>query len=471
MKVLFSWIAYEHDFDKALNAKIGGPTADFHASFFNGEANANYKFDLHVLLSSSKKACARSKNLTALLAQQFPNHQIAVEYLAIDDIINVNEIQVKVRDMLSKYAEHEQYYFFSTGTSAMKLTWFLIYQQAQFKAHMLQTWPRKTEKDKPRIEEFSMVKSEESFRTHLLLKPSNEPEIFITESYRKVYEQAAKYAANGKETILITGASGTGKEYLFEHIRKNSPRSKKFAVLNCSSFRDDLLESRLFGHEKGSFTGAVSSSQGIFRETHHGLLFLDEIGSMSKFMQQSLLRVLESGEVLPIGGRGQKTDVQVVLASNKNLHQACAAGEFRWDLYHRISPLELQLPNFADLPANERKQWIDFFVQKTFKKNKPKLSKPALDALLAYRFPGNLRELSGLVKKWYIETLNEIKPEHLPKHLFENAQNRLSLEAYKKQKVLEVWLKNGKNNTATAHELQISVNTLKDNLGEHYHSD
>lgn len=218
---------------------------------------------------------------------------------------------------------------------------------------------------------------------------------------QKVFELIQK-AARSNITVSITGETGTGKELVAKAIHYNSSRRKgKFVAFNVAAIPKELVESELFGHEKGSFTGAVSRRLGKFEEADHGTLFLDEIADMDLSMQVKLLRALQEGEFTRVGGNEViKFDARLIVASHKNLAQEVKAGNFRADLYYRILGLPIELP-----PLRERgndilllaRYFLDDFCQKNGITLKS-LSPAAQEKLLTYSFPGNVRELKALME-------------------------------------------------------------------------
>jgi DNA-binding NtrC family response regulator len=210
-------------------------------------------------------------------------------------------------------------------------------------------------------------------------------------------------AAPTEGRVLITGENGTGKELVARAIHQHSRRqAKPFVKLNCAAVPTELIESELFGHEKGAFTGAVSARRGKFELAHEGTLFLDEIGDMPSSMQVKLLRVLQEGELERVGGTETlKVDVRVVAATNKSLEAEIAAGRFREDLYYRLNVVQIHTP-----PLRERREDIAAltasFLTEACQKNgrRPmQLSPGALTLLASYDFPGNVRELKNLVER------------------------------------------------------------------------
>jgi DNA-binding NtrC family response regulator len=216
---------------------------------------------------------------------------------------------------------------------------------------------------------------------------------------RQIIARVAPTAA----TVLITGETGTGKELVARAIHKSSPRSQKpFIAVNCAAFTETLLESELFGHEKGAFTGADRLRQGLFEAAHEGTLFLDEAGEMSQATQAKLLRVLQEGTILRIGStKPRDVDVRIVVATHRNLEERVKTGEFRQDLYYRLAVVPIALP-----PLRERRDDIpglcDLFcrvISREMKRPARRISASAMQKLKSYDFPGNIRELRNLVER------------------------------------------------------------------------
>ncbi len=235
---------------------------------------------------------------------------------------------------------------------------------------------------------------------------------------RQVRDRIARVAPT-HATVLITGETGTGKELVARAIHRNSPRAAKpFVAVNCAAFTETLLESELFGHEKGAFTGADRQRQGLFEAAHEGTLFLDEAGEMSLAAQAKLLRVLTDGQVLRVGStRPRRVDVRVLVATHRNLEQRVKEGLFREDLFYRLAVVPIHIP-----PLRERREDIrglsDVFchqIATELKMPRRRLTPEALEKLQHYYFPGNLRELKNLIERSYILTSNqEIGADDLP---------------------------------------------------------
>ena len=234
----------------------------------------------------------------------------------------------------------------------------------------------------------------------------------------EVRERIARVAPTSA-TVLITGETGTGKELVARAIHRNSPRAAKpFVAVNCAAFTETLLESELFGHEKGAFTGADRQRQGLFEAAHEGTLFLDEAGEMSLAAQAKLLRILTDGQLLRVGStRPRHVDVRVLVATHRNLDRRVKEGLFREDLFYRLAVVPIHIP-----PLRDRRDDIaglsDVFchqIATELKMAKRRLTPEALQKLQQYRFPGNLRELKNLIERAYILTSNqEIGAADLP---------------------------------------------------------
>ena len=217
-----------------------------------------------------------------------------------------------------------------------------------------------------------------------------------------------KRAVRLNTTVLIRGESGTGKELVARHIHFNGPRKDKpFIVVNCAAIPENLVESELFGHEKGAFTGADAARQGKFEIADTGTLFLDEIGDMQLESQAKLLRVLQDGQVERVGAKApRKVDVRVIAATNRDLKQAVEDGEFREDLYYRLDVLNVHLPalreRFDDLPL-----LVNHFRTKLAEKlgiTPPEIRPEVIEAMRRYRWPGNVRELEHTLEQMFILT-------------------------------------------------------------------
>ena len=230
----------------------------------------------------------------------------------------------------------------------------------------------------------------------------------------RILETVAQVAPS-EATVLITGESGTGKEMIAGAIHFNSPRKNgPFVKINCAAITETLLESELFGHEKGAFTGAHRQKEGRFRQAHGGSLFLDEISEMSLAMQVKLLRVLQEREITRVGGEEVITvDVRIIAATNKDLSREIEAGRFREDLYYRLNVVALEMP-----PLRERREDIPLlaqhFLEALSRENRKSIkgfTPQAMDRLITYHWPGNVRELMNAVERGVVLSRSEYLDE------------------------------------------------------------
>lgn len=298
----------------------------------------------------------------------------------------------------------------------------------------------------------------------------------------RLLETVAQVAPS-EATVLITGESGTGKEMIGGAIHFNSPRKDgPFIKINCAAITETLLESELFGHEKGAFTGAYRRKEGRFVQAHGGTLFLDEISEMSMAMQVKLLRVLQDMEITRVGGEGViKVDVRIVAATNKDLLRLAESGRFREDLYYRLNVVGLTLP-----PLRERKEDIPLLAQQflqTFSEKNNKTIKgftpQAMDRIIRHDWPGNVRELMNAVERSIVLSRSEyLGEEDLPlvplepktescPQAAENMDGDLSLDEIEKAAIIKVLDSSNGNKSEAARRLGITRKTLLKKLREY----
>ncbi len=288
---------------------------------------------------------------------------------------------------------------------------------------------------------------------------------------KRIYDMVAR-VAKSDSTILLQGESGTGKELIARAIHFNSSRAKKpFITVNCSAIPENLMESELFGHVKGAFTGAIKDKAGKFEAAEGGTIFLDEIGDVRKDLQVKLLRVLQEKSIDKVGSTQDiNVDVRVIVATNILLETAIEEGKFREDLFYRISVIPILLP-----PLRERKDDITLLVQHFMTKhggNDCKMLPEALDILNRYDWPGNVRELENIIERAIVlkEEDNVISPEDIPDHIkrkqsssqmsLEIPDEGLNLEEVEKALIINAMNKAGQNQTRAAELLNISRQTL-----------
>ncbi len=244
---------------------------------------------------------------------------------------------------------------------------------------------------------------------------------------------AVRRAAPTNATVLITGESGVGKELVARAIHRNSLRKdESFIQVNCAAIPEDLIESELFGHEKGSFTGATERQVGKFELAHKGTIFLDEIGDMSLRTQAKVLRVLQEGEVERIGSqRTLQVEVRVIAATNKNLEAAIAEEKFREDLFFRLSVIPIRVPPLRERPE-DLEPLLEHFVKQFSAENnfRPKSFAPVLDAFRRHSWRGNVRELRNTIERLLIMVEgDEVKPEHIVEVLRRPGEDAASVPA------------------------------------------
>ena len=307
--------------------------------------------------------------------------------------------------------------------------------------------------------------------------------IGTSNAIEKIYALIEK-VADTDSTVLISGASGTGKELVARAIHYNSPRNDKpLVVINCGAIPEELLESELFGHEKGAFTGAHKTRVGRFEMANGGTIFLDEVGEMSPALQVKLLRVLEEQKFERVGGtKTIHVDVRIIAATNKNLTIAINKEKFREDLYYRLHVIPIKVPSLkqrkSDIPL-----LIDFFIKK-FQKGKIKkitgFTPEAMDCVLEYDWPGNVRELENMIKRLIILCDNQVVIfDELPEHIQRNSRSiqqseedileeGLTLDEavkdYEKRLILEALEKSDWVKTKAAKILSINRTTLVEKI-------
>ncbi|HSL99217.1 MAG TPA: sigma-54 dependent transcriptional regulator [Candidatus Limnocylindria bacterium] len=302
---------------------------------------------------------------------------------------------------------------------------------------------------------------------------------------RELMTKARKIAAARVHTILITGESGTGKELFARYIhhvmhRKDSSGHFPFFGINCAALPEHLIESELFGHEKGAFTDAKEDKRGIFEVAYGGSILLDEIGEMKHNLQSKLLRVLEERKVRRIGGRTDiPIDVTVFATTNRDIEEEVEAGEFRMDMFYRLNAFSLRIPPLRerekDIPVLAR-YFLTHYSRKYNKKTFTGFSPEAEELMLPYRWPGNVRELRNVIERIVVlENAEMILPEHLPKEILHPARadnqppgfdftlpdSGLSLEEVEKDLILQALEKAGHNKTLAAKLLNISYDSLR----------
>ncbi len=300
-----------------------------------------------------------------------------------------------------------------------------------------------------------------------------EKEILTVDPEMKKIVTLAGNLATSDITVLILGESGTGKELLARYIHKLSKRAEKpFIAVNCAAIPDNLLESELFGHEKGAFTGAIDRKKGKFELANGGTILLDEIGEMSMTLQAKLLRVLQEKEIDRIGGKEPiKIDVRVIATTNRDLKKECAESRFREDLYYRLSVFPLKVP-----PLRERPDDIVFlsmhFMRKFSDLAGKKIngfSEDALDLIKKKQWNGNVRELENTIQRAvFLCEGASIKCEHFMFDDYEKTQLQTgSIKEMEKELIIQTLKEVGGNKTKAAKKLGVSVRTIRNKLNEY----
>lgn len=294
--------------------------------------------------------------------------------------------------------------------------------------------------------------------------------IAVSPQMREVFREAAFVAASDSR-ILITGESGSGKEVVADLIHQRSPRAHKtFIKINCSAIAENLLESELFGHEKGAFTGAANRRTGCFEEADGGTILLDEIGEMSPALQSKLLRITQDGCFYRVGSsREIRTNVRILAATNRNLDKAVAEGRFREDLFYRLNVFEIYVPALRERPEDII-PIAEYYAGK-FRNDKTRFSDSLIQCLKSYDWPGNVRELRNAMERASLLARGGIiLPEHLPPRIKKVAEDSAlppeaktgarTMDDIERETILTTLRENDYNRSVTARTLGISRRAL-----------
>jgi two-component system response regulator HydG len=322
--------------------------------------------------------------------------------------------------------------------------------------------------------------------SNLLLSPNGKKSggsesnkiIFRSEVMQRLIRLIERVASS-QATVLILGESGTGKELIARAVHERSPRRfKPFVAINCGALRETLLESELFGHEKGSFTGAYTRKIGLAEVANGGTLFLDEIGELTPGIQAKLLRFIQEGEIFRVGGKDPiKVDIRLVSATNKELESEVQKGRFREDLFYRVNTITAQVP-----PLRHRKEDIPMLVEHFLNSRnnnltqRTQVSEEVMNILVRYEWPGNIRELQNICER--IQVLAEghlIMPGDIPENI-KNPDSKMVMDDYdpsttlhelEKRYILKALNHFRGNKTQAAHALGITIKTLYNKLHEY----
>ena len=301
---------------------------------------------------------------------------------------------------------------------------------------------------------------------------------FQSKPMRHAFYVARQYAAN-KASVLITGESGTGKELFSRLIHLESPRNEQpFVAVNCAALSESLIESELFGHRKGAFTGAIEQREGHFKQADGGTLMLDEISEIPIHLQAKLLRAIEEQEIQPVGSNQvHSVDVRIVATSNRDLPQEIKDGRFRADLFHRLAVLELELPALRDRVADIPLLVMHFAKQfaSEYDQAVPRISDQVMQRLCRYQWPGNVRELRNVLHRaCVLSGQAEITEACLPPRLLaepsqteEQALYGRTLAEVEKQLILRSLENHSGNKSQAAQELGVTARTLSNKLKQY----
>lgn len=472
-KILLSWVSTYHDYEteqsgrKSVNYQ--GPTFHLHKNYYKEGDHTR-----HVLLSTSPEGAELDIELQKHLYRVYPKRPVQLMGLDITDPTDYLEVKTKLKGVIDELKPEagDIDVLFTTGTSVMRIVMVLLHLGSDAPTHLIQGKDPRFTGGEGQFSEFHLRKDPALSSLYMLLGEPQDPheDFYMAEALKPVYALADKVAQVDGITTLILGESGTGKEYLARYIYKNSSRSQKeFVVVNCASLNDELLQSELFGHKKGSFSHALETRIGLFEQAKGGTIFLDEIGDISPKMQQSLLRVIQEKEILRLGeNKARKVDVRIIAATHRDLEQAVVQGKFRDDLFYRLSGIELYLPSLSEYKPADLKKFIAYFMATRAKKYlKPslQLSPEVMQLLCLHPFPGNIRELEKIITHFYVFADKLVEMANLPaRWKRQSPKQSWELEhiiAQHIQRVLEVF---EGNLTHSCKALGMSYNTLKQKI-------
>ncbi len=321
------------------------------------------------------------------------------------------------------------------------------------------------------LERERLVQENKALRKELRERTASETLVFQSAGFAHVFDLAMR-VADSDSNVLILGESGTGKELMAAAVHDHSPRAAgRFLPVNCAAFSETLLESQLFGHVKGAFTGAVKNHPGLLEEAVGGTLFLDEVGDLSPGLQAKLLRVLQFGEFMPVGSnRPRRVDVRFIAATNKDLESEVRQGRFREDLFYRLNVIALNLPPLRERPEDIPLLASHFLARIARKSRRPAkaLSAEALTLMREYHWPGNVRELENVIERGTILARGEmITADVLPFRVdcpsipqTDEQGPLLTLQELERRQVLRALRQTDWNKTRTAELLGVTRKTI-----------
>ncbi|WNJ18631.1 sigma 54-interacting transcriptional regulator [Pontibacter sp. G13] len=473
--IIVSWVAFTSDFlqhphpdafpPPYSNISPDSPNLNLHRLFF-GQDRPHSK---HVLCchETADDVLYKAEMLLGKIRKAFPDRDIELRIVPLTDKFDTLEIKRAEEAVLREFREDDIDILFNTGTTAQRLGWCLIHlEQNDLNTRLIQGKGKEVTGNPHEFGELVISNSKVAYRLQAFHQKSSLSNNWLAPCLESVYRHAER-AAREEVSILIQGETGTGKELLARHIHQHSPRAgNRLVSVNCGAIRGDLIESRLFGHKQGAFTGANRDQVGFFQQADHGTLFLDEIGEISPETQVSLLRALQDGKVLPIGETTESAvQVRLITATHQNLRSHCETGAFRWDLYFRISQVPIHLPSLREYPMHERMEVIQRMngqFSEQGKRAKPLAFDEALTEWLAlYEFPGNYRELANILT--YLNVYGEecVGIDALPPDYRNvNPKADLTLESVKRAHIQKVVQLCGGNKRRAKELLGVSPNTV-----------
>ncbi len=467
-KIAIGWLGINKDFLSETEVNPNGPTLNFLLH--------HWQYSEYILLFTEDNL-GRAAVFERYVKENHP--QIRIKKQIVSGIEKVHQdldvIKALVEKILLGYRNYEIDIFLSTGSGTMKIAWYILHTTLKLHTRLVQILPPEESRDprKPDLVEVqtqgvSPVPVSAIIREQVIGQSRKKP--FITASLREVYDKAEKIAVASDVPVLILGSTGTGKELLARHIHCASPRRRKpFRAVNTAAMSDQLLESRLFGYKKGCFTGAHKDFKGIFEQADGGTVFLDEIGDISPYMQQALLRLLQEKEIQPLCGEARKVNVRIIAATNRNIYDLVEQGRFRADLFFRLG-IMLHLPDFKDYTVDEKRRFIEYLLkekQKLYGRQYPEPDKQLWDFLLTYHYPGNIRELENILDYIFVLSENDRATiDNLPPYI-KTISSGLSLKEVERRHIEKVLRIFNYNKMQTARALGIAVNTLKNKIREY----
>jgi transcriptional regulator with PAS, ATPase and Fis domain len=428
MKTLITWLAFNRDFiEKSNIPDPNGFTMSIHRDIYE-----QFEYKQHIIIStreSNPTTLLKCRSLTQEINIQYPNHSILFKFINIEenDLQNFQVIESKLRSLIASFDAHTSLDVITgTGPTSVPMAFYSLHvaMNKRFSLYLLKDARVSASKRNELVEITTKINpylDNVLKEHHFNIETPNEiyKDKIIEEEYKKAKEIANAIDIN----VLILGETGCGKDVMANYIYNKSPlQDKPFRAINCSAIPNDLLYSELFGHEKGAFTSADKTRIGLFEECNGGTIFMDEIGDITPYMQQSLLRALDNKEIKPLGSNTVKKNIniRIISATNNNILEKCKKGEFRWDLYYRLSDIELTLEPFRNRTMADRTKAINSFLQKAELKwgRSITFDKDARSKIYNYTFPGNFRELIKVINGLYSLNIKTITKNDLPKRFF-----------------------------------------------------